>query len=176
MANCKARQRGRHREARQRGQHGGGAHNTDTHTDDDVHDEQPKAEKPGLSDHMGGKVQLDVCLDVAIDGHCTARISSAGANMMPSRSSSSRQLWVRSAGSRRSSGGRGSAPGKSRALRLLRTQTRPRSTRTRPSSTKARSAKVQRRVACTCCVTSRPGSVADIVKLGSVANIGGPAA
>jgi hypothetical protein len=53
------------------GGHEGGAHNTDTHTDDDVHDEQPQAEKPGLSDHMGGKVQRDVCLDAAIYGQCT---------------------------------------------------------------------------------------------------------
>ena len=47
------------------GGHEGGAHNTDTHTDDDVHNEQLQAEKPGLSDHMGGKVQRDVCLNAA---------------------------------------------------------------------------------------------------------------
>ena len=53
------------------GGHEGGAHNTDTHTDDNVHNEQPQAEKPGLSDHMGGKVQQDICLNAAIYGQCT---------------------------------------------------------------------------------------------------------
>ena len=53
------------------GGHEGGAHNTDMHTDVDVHDEQSQAEKPGLSDHMGDKVQRDVCLDAAIYGQCT---------------------------------------------------------------------------------------------------------
>ena len=42
-----------------------------THTDDNVHNKQLQAEKPGLSDHMGGKVKQEVCLDEAIDGHCT---------------------------------------------------------------------------------------------------------
>ena len=41
----------------------------DTHTD--VDEEQSQAEEPGLSDHMGGKVQRDVCLDAAIYGQCT---------------------------------------------------------------------------------------------------------
>ena len=51
------------------GGHGGGAHNTDTHTNNNVHNEQLQAEEPG--DNYSGKVQRDVCLDEAIDGHYT---------------------------------------------------------------------------------------------------------